>query len=205
MEMCKRNKQKNNNKRTKHKYTYVMIGILIVLNMICINIEISNSKSRYKTEIEKSESKIEIEIENLESEFIAPTPKLKIPFYMLSLEERKYIEKIVAGEAKGEPYEGKVAVAQCIYNSMVQDNISAVEVKSKYKYAGWDEDLETENPEAYAEVQAAVSQVFDDGKMIVDAPIQFFYAYKYSTSKWHESLKFEIEIGGHRFFSNEKY
>ena len=42
------------------------------------------------------------------------------PFFNLTETERKTIQYIVAGEAKGESIEGKMAVAQCILNGMVK-------------------------------------------------------------------------------------
>ena len=45
------------------------------------------------------------------------------PVYPLSDYERWYVECIVCGEAGNEPYWGKVAVASCILNACVKDNI----------------------------------------------------------------------------------
>ena len=40
----------------------------------------------------------------------------------------------------------------------------------------------------------------DDGELISDKPILYFYAPKYSDGKWHKTLEFAFEISGHRFF-----
>ena len=122
------------------------------------------------------------------------------PFFNLTEAERKTIQYIVAGEAKGEPMEGKMAVAQCILHGMVKSNWSAERVRIEYQYSGWDDELENTNPEAWAEVVEAVSRVFDDGELISDKPILYFYAPKYSNGKWHKTLEFAFEISGHRFF-----
>ena len=121
-------------------------------------------------------------------------------FFNLSNAERKTIQYIVAGEAKGEPIEGKMAVAQCILNGMVKSGWSAERVRIEYKYSGWDDELENTNSEAWAEVVEAVSRVFDDGELISDKPILYFYAPEYSSGKWHETLEFSFELSGHRFF-----
>ena len=121
-------------------------------------------------------------------------------FFNLTEAERKTIQYIVAGEAKGEPMEGKMAVAQCILNGMVKSGWSAERVRIEYQYSGWDDELENVNPEAWAEVVEAVSRVFDDGELISDKPILYFYAPKYSDGKWHKTLEFAFEISGHRFF-----
>ena len=122
------------------------------------------------------------------------------PFFNLTEADRKTIQYIVAGEAKGEPMEGKMAVAQCILHSMVKSNWSAERVRIEYQYSGWDDELENVNPEAWAEVVEAVSRVFDDGELISDKPILYFYAPEYSSGKWHETLEFSFELSGHRFF-----
>ena len=121
-------------------------------------------------------------------------------FFNLTEADRKTIQYIVAGEAKGEPMEGKMAVAQCILNGMVKSGWSAERVRIEYQYSGWDDELENTNSEAWAEVVEAVSRVFDDGELISDKPILYFYAPNIVSSSWHESLNHAITIGGHRFF-----
>ena len=121
-------------------------------------------------------------------------------FFNLTEAERKTIQYIVAGEAKGEPMEGKMAVVQCILNGMVKSGWSAERVRIEYKYSGWDDELENVNPEAWAEVVEAVSRVFDDGELISDKPILYFYAPDITSSSWHESLNHAVTIGGHKFF-----
>ena len=122
------------------------------------------------------------------------------PFFNLTEADRKTIQYIVAGETKGESMEGKMAVAQCILHGMVKSGWSAERVRIEYKYSGWDDELENTNSEAWAEVVEAVSRVFDDGELISDKPILYFYAPKYSDGKWHETLEFSFELSGHRFF-----
>ena len=122
------------------------------------------------------------------------------PFFNLTETDRKTIQYIVAGEAKGEPIEGKMAIAQCILYGMVKSDWSAERVRIEYQYSGWDDELENTNSEAWAEVVEAVSRVFDDGELISDKPILYFYAPKYSDGNWHKTLEFAFEISGHRFF-----
>ena len=122
------------------------------------------------------------------------------PFFNLTETDRKTIQYIVAGEAKGEPIEGKMAVAQCILNGMVKSGWSAERVRIEYKYSGWNDELENTNSEAWDEVVEAVSRVFDDSELISDKPILYFYAPDITSSSWHESLNHAITIGGHRFF-----
>lgn len=122
------------------------------------------------------------------------------PFFNLTEADRQTIQYIVAGEAKGEPIEGKMAVAQCILNGMVKSGWSAERVRIEYQYSGWDDELENANPEAWAEVVEAVSRVFDGGELISDKPILYFYAPDITSSSWHESLNHAVTIEGHKFF-----
>lgn len=168
-----------------------------------------------KSEIEKTNAKLETnyknKIENLDymlnERLLVPdlhTQEIEIensvPFFELNDEDRMTICYIVAGEAKGEPTEGKMAVAQCLLNAMAKDGLSVSDVRKKYKYSGWDDGLENSNPDCWIEVCEAVSRVFDEGEFISENPILFFYAPKYAAGKWHETLEFDTEIGGHRFF-----
>lgn len=122
------------------------------------------------------------------------------PFFNLTEADRKTIQYIVAGEAKGEPMEGKMAVAQCILHGMVKSGWSAERVRIEYQYSGWDDELENANPEAWVEVVEAVSRVFDDGELISDKPILYFYAPDITSSSWHENLNHAVTIEGHKFF-----
>ena len=122
------------------------------------------------------------------------------PFYPITDNDRYMIECIVAGEAKGESMEGKMAVAICILNAMAKDQISASEVRTRYQYSGWDEDLQNTNLDAWADVCEAVSRVFDDGESVSENPILYFYAPKLVYSRWHESLSHDQVIGDHKFF-----
>lgn len=121
------------------------------------------------------------------------------PFYPITNNDRYVIECIVAGEAKGESMEGKMAVAQCLLNAIVKDGLSASEVRKQYQYSGWDDELQNSNSDAWADVCDAVSRVFDDGEFVSENPILYFYAPKIVDSKWHRSLPRDQVIGGHSF------
>ena len=122
------------------------------------------------------------------------------PFYPITEDDRYVIECIVAGEAKGEFIESKMAVAQCLLNAMVKDGLSASDVRKKYQYSGWDDELQNSNPDCWAKVCEAVNSVFDDGEFVSENPILYFYAPKWVYSRWHESLNHAVTVGGHKFF-----
>lgn len=118
----------------------------------------------------------------------------------LTEDDRWFIESVVAGECAYEPYEGKLAVAQCYFDAMVKDGLTAREVAEVYQYAGWNPDLDKQDRKMYIEVMDAVHDIFDMGQFVTEKPILFFYAPRWCTSDWHEAQEFEMEIGGHRFF-----
>lgn len=158
-----------------------------------------------KTETKIPNKPIEIEYINL-SQPVETACKIEnefTPVFDLSEEERWTTCCMVAGEAEGENYEGQWAVAQCIYQACVNDNLQPSEVRIQYQYSGWNETLEFDNPELWTQIEEIVSRVFDYGEMCVDDEILWFYAPKWmksGVSEWHESQRFIIEIGNHRFF-----
>ena len=118
----------------------------------------------------------------------------------LSEDDRWVVESVVAGEAGGEPYDGKKAVAQCIFDAIVKNGWTARQVRDNYGYDGWNPDLDKQDRIAYMDVVDAVSDVFDRGQFVTEKPTLFFYAPRWCTSEWHEAQEFEMEIGGHKFF-----
>lgn len=138
---------------------------------------------------------IEPEIVELESEI----EYYKSPIY-LTEDDRWFIECVVAGECAYEPYEGKLAVAQCYFDAMIKDGLTAREVKEVYQYAGWNSDLDKQDRKMYIEVMEAVHDIFDVGQFVTEKPILFFYSPSLCDSSWHESQNYVMTIGGHKFF-----
>ena len=138
--------------------------------------------------------KPQIEEQESESAFVYEPP------FHLTEHEIWFVECVIAGECAYEPYEGKLAVAQCYFDAMLKDGLSATEVKSVYGYIGWNENLDKQDPKAYNEVKNAIMDVFYGGKFVTEKPILFFYAPKWCTSEWHESQNYAMTIGGHKFF-----
>ena len=113
--------------------------------------------------------------------------------YELSDAERTVVEQVVMAEAGGEPYDGQVAVAQCILAACEKDGIAPSEAVEEYGYT-------SNRCEPSESVVEAVSSVFDRGDTAVDEPIIYFYAPDRVKSSWHESQVYVITIGNHRFF-----
>jgi hypothetical protein len=109
-----------------------------------------------------------------------------------------YVCAVVASECRGEPYEGQLAVAQCIRTSAERKWLTPEEVvKLPNRYA---------DPCTYASdielVRDACCDVFVHGISATDEPIEYFYSTVGGfVSEWHENnLEFVMEIGNHRFF-----
>lgn len=109
-----------------------------------------------------------------------------------------YVCAVVASECRGEPYEGQLAVAQCIRTTSERKWLTPEEVvKLPNRYA---------DPCIYAPdielVRDACCDVFVHGISATDEPIEYFYSTVGGfVSEWHENnLEFVMEIGNHRFF-----
>ena len=186
-----------------NKFLILILVLEILTTIFVVGYKITEIKiETQKQDLEKIINN-SIKIINLESQ----NQYLKLymieydkPFYIITEDDRYMIECIVAGESKGESIEGKMAVAQCLLNAMVKDRLSASDVRKKYQYSGWDDELQNSNSDCWVEVCEAVSRVFDDGEFVSENPILFFYAHKQICSRWHESLNHAVTIGGHKFF-----
>jgi spore germination cell wall hydrolase CwlJ-like protein len=104
------------------------------------------------------------------------------------------LERVVMAEAGGEAYIGQIAVAQCILNVCERDDIRPGQAVVKYRYT-------KRRPAPSESVKRAVAAVFDDGEIVTEEPILFFYSPALCKSPWHESQIFVMEIGCHRFFA----
>lgn len=113
--------------------------------------------------------------------------------YTLTDDERLEIAQVITAEAAGEPFAGKVAVAQCILQTCEDADMRPHEVLSMYSYS-------KRRPEPTEEALEAVAAVFDFGHMATSEPIKYFYAPALTDSEWHESQVYVMTINGHKFF-----
>jgi hypothetical protein len=112
--------------------------------------------------------------------------------YALTDEELRLVCGIVMHEAGGESYEGKMAVAQCILNQCEYENERPAGVAWKF----------AEPRESWpGDVLEAVTAVFHEGQTVTDDKILWFYAPAESAGTFHNTQRFVVEIGGHRFYA----
>lgn len=110
----------------------------------------------------------------------------------------EYVVGVVASECCGEPYEGQLAVVQCIVTTAKSRGLSPEEVvKLPNRYA---------EPTTDSNRKDLVRDACCDGIVLgycaTEEPIEYFYSTRNGGySAWHEeNLEFVMEIGNHRFF-----
>ena len=126
----------------------------------------------------------------------APAEKIQEKRYYLTNDEREEIASVITAEAIGEPYAGKVAVAQCILQACEDEGIRPYEVLTEYGYS-------KNRPVPCTEALKAVGAVFDCGQVATAEPIKYFYAPACTSSQWHETQDYVMTINGHRFFAEK--
>lgn len=108
-----------------------------------------------------------------------------------------YVVRVVGAEARGEPWEGKLAVCQCIQETAERTGKTPYEVVQK----GYASPVGYDVMDGMEDVNEACLLVFLNGYKPFTEPIQYFYSTENGFySKWHESQVFCYEIGTHRYF-----
>ena len=175
-----------------------------------IEIENLNYKSKNEIQVQKIETEntiqeTKIEYDNLDNSKVDTLEEIEmknvdsVPFFEIEDWERQEIINIVAGESEGEPYEGKMAVAQCIRDSMVYENCRVDGIK--WKFDGYNSELKNYNQEMYNECVEVVSRVFDDGDNVSYELLLWFYDRNVMYSSFHEGQKYVGDWGQHSFFT----
>ena len=188
--------------KNKNRLYYCFFGIVFFLFTMFFGLVYR--AARFDKQIKNgTESKSEIQIQSREIEVVyIDTPRIECynpPIY-LTEDEQWVVECMVAGAAAWETYEGKLAVTQCIFDAMIKDGLTAREVREKYQYIGWNDNLYKQNRGMYIEVLNAIKDIFYGGKFVTDKPILYFYNPAIVYSSFHESLNYAMTIGGHKFF-----
>ena len=110
----------------------------------------------------------------------------------------EYIARVVAAESRGEPFEGQIAVARCIWNSAEAKMTTLeeiVEIPNRYAKPV-SADLVTES------VRTACTYAFLGMELPTEENIEYFYSTKDGFySEFHEeNLEYVMTIGNHKFF-----
>ena len=109
-----------------------------------------------------------------------------------------YVVRVVGAEARGEPFAGMLAVAQCIADTAERTGMTPEQVVKSGQYTSPVSRSCTDNMET---VNEACLLVFAEHQKPFDEPIEYFYSTANGGySAWHESQVFCYEIGNHRYF-----
>ena len=118
----------------------------------------------------------------------------------------EYVMRVVAAESRGEPYEGQLAVAQCIRETSERTMMTPEEVVKQVNPNGTRQYAQPVDLAVVTEsVRDACCDVFVHGISATDEPIRYFYSTASGFySAWHEnSLEYVTTIGNHRFFKEK--
>ena len=116
----------------------------------------------------------------------------------------EYVMRVVAAESRGEPYEGQLAVAQCIRETSECTMMTPEEVVKQVNKNGTRQYAQPVDISVVTDsVRDACCDVFVHGISATDEPIRYFYSTVGGFySAWHEnSLEYVTTIGNHRFFT----
>ena len=194
----------------KRDSTYVFALTVIVAAMVTIGLFVAYILGQHEAVVEPTQQSEGV-AKVLSTEIIVhndPEPKevQELEESLVQQEARmpefgydyEYVLCVVAAESRGEPYEGQLAVAQCIRETSERTMMTPEEVvKMPNRYA---------DPCTYAPdielVRDACCDAFVHGISATDEPIEYFYSTVGGfVSEWHENnLEFVMEIGNHRFF-----
>ena len=111
-----------------------------------------------------------------------------------------YVVRVVGAEARGEPFEGMMAVAQCIRETSRRTGMTPEQViKVPNQYASPVPESCMDNMDT---VNEACLLVFGQGETVVNDTIEYFCAVGTSSS-FHNSLRYVCTIGSHIFYSSK--
>lgn len=172
----------------------IAIAILFILLILVFAISCGNIRQEYAEApvyVFQNSNGYPVNIEKLISSWASKAGTQKR--YDITDEERYELAQAITAESDGEPFAGKVAVAQCILQACEDDEIRPDEALQKYEYSD-------RRPKPTEEALAAVSAVFDFGYIATSEPIKYFYAPDLVASEWHESQVYVMTINNHKFF-----
>ena len=154
---------------------------------------------RAEAELNKAQRRIR-ELEGMVAELTEPLVEPSVSAYDDIGWDFDYVVRVVGAEARGEPFEGILAVCECIANTAADKGVTPEEVvKVPGQYAS---PVGRDMLDGMEDVNEACLRVFLNGERPHGEPIKYFYAFRHSYSSWHEGKTFCYEIGGHRYFKD---
>ena len=204
----------------KRDSTYILALTVIVAAIVTIFLSVAYILGQHDA-VKEPTQQSEVVAQEIPTEIIVPNDSEPEEEQELELEESlvqqearmpefgydyEYVMRVVAAESRGEPYEGQLAVAQCIRETSECTMMTPEEVVKQVNPNGTRQYAQPVDISVVTEsVRDACCDVFVHGISATDEPIRYFYSTAsgfYST--WHEnSLEYVKTIGNHRFFKEK--
>lgn len=141
---------------------------------------------------------------------VEEVPEVVVSSVTLSDSDHQLLRQIIAAEARGEGYEGMMAVAQVIRDRMEHPNttlyggptLRGVVLKQGQFAKPWSGDLSK-----YPDIHKAIEAVFTNGERVFEEPTLFFYYPKMSTARGAAPIRrynYVGQVGVHHFHGDKK-
>ena len=204
----------------KRDRTYILALTVIVSAMVTIVLSVADILGQHDAVVEPVQQP-EVTAKVIPTEIIVNNDSEPEEEQELELEESlvqqearmpefgydyEYVMRVVAAESRGEPYEGQLAVAQCIRETSERTMMTPEEVVKQVNKNGTRQYAQPVDISVVTDsVRDACCDVFVHGIYATDEPIRYFYSTASGFySAWHEnSLEYVITIGNHRFFKEK--
>ena len=200
----------------KRDSTYTFALTVIVAAIVTIVLSVADILGQHDAVIEPAQQP-EVATQVMPTESIVrndsePTEEQELEEALVQQEARmpefgydyEYVLRVVAAESRGEPYEGQLAVAQCIRETSECTMMTPEEVVKQVNKNGTRQYAQPVDISVVTDsVRDACCDVFVHGISATDEPIRYFYSTVGGFySAWHEnSLEYVTTIGNHRFFT----
>ena len=205
------------NERKRYR-TYILALTVIVVAMVTIVLSVAYILGQHDEVVEPTQQS-EVAVKAIPTEILVhndPEPKevQELEESLVQQEARmpefgydyEYVMRVVAAESRGEPYEGQLAVAQCIRETSECTMMTPEEVVKQINPNGTRQYAQPVDISVVTDsVRDACCDVFVHGISATDEPIRYFYSTASGFySAWHEnSLEYVTTIGNHRFFKEK--
>ena len=204
-----RNQRKMKRDRLAYAFTFAIVMMALLAYIFIFATTVVHNKEVDETT--KAQPSVTVSSGATATQFVTPVESIPVVIVEDEADELEieaqmpefgynyeYVVGVVAAECRGEPYEGQLAVAQCIRTTAERRMLTPEEVvKLPNRYAS-----PCTNSSDLDLVRDACCDTFVHGVSATDEPIEYFYSTRGGyVSNWHENnLEFVMEIGNHRFF-----
>ena len=198
----------------KRDRTYILALTVIVAAIVTIVLSVAYLMGQHDAVIEPTQQP-EVVVKAIPTEIIVHNDsEQKLEESLVQQEARmpefgydyEYVMRVVAAESRGEPYEGQLAVAQCIRETSACTMMTPEEVVKQVNSNGIRQYAQPVDLSVVTDsVRDACCDVFVLGVSATDEPIRYFYSTASGFySAWHENrLEYVMTIGNHRFFKEK--